>query len=66
MTASATEDDPFSGLTLANYYPHNKVVQYIVMPIIWHHPILQILSQMLCALLHCFADIRIGLFWSTS
>ena len=66
MTASATKDDPFPGPTLADYYPRNKVLQYIVMPIICRHPILQVLPQMLCALLHYLADIRIGPFWSTS
>ena len=66
MAASAPRDDLFSGPTIADYYPCNKVVQYIVKPIIWRHPFLQALSQMLCALLHCFADIIIGPFSSTS
>lgn len=64
-TSAPEDDDPFSKPTLADYYPRNKIVQYIIMPLIGRHPILQFLSQMLYDLLHCFADIRIGPFLST-
>ena len=62
-SASAAEEDPFSEPTLADYYPHNKVVQYIIKPLIGHHPIMQVLFQMLYTLLHCFADVRVGPFY---